>query len=99
MKPNEILRERLQSARAIAWDECHKIYILMDDDQLRLMQEIGYEGVLTSDDLTPKQMYAKVRKWYNESCGLRFINAVSGVALKEKWETIVGQGERFYGQA
>lgn len=66
----------IENARGIAWDECHKIYILMDDEQMRLMQEYGYDPLIWSDHQTPEQMLATVVGWYEESCGLKFINAV-----------------------
>ena len=29
----------VQEAKAIAWDTCHKIYVLMDDEQVQKMRE------------------------------------------------------------
>lgn len=66
----------LQDAKGIAFDTCHKIYVLMDDEQMALMREYGYDPLITSDEMTPDEMYARVVEWYDESCGLRFISAV-----------------------
>ena len=69
----------VEMAKGIAFDGCHKIYVLMDDEQMAQMKEWGYDPLLSSDELTPKEMLATIRKWYNESCGLRFVNAVRTV--------------------
>ena len=71
------LDEYTASAKAIAWDTCHKIYVLMDDEQVELMREYGYDPLITSDDMTPEQMSEQVVEWYEDSCGLRFIQAVN----------------------
>jgi hypothetical protein len=72
----DALDEYTASAKAIAWDNCHKIYVLMDDEQVALMREYGYDPLITSDEMTPKQMSEQVMKWFEDSCGLRFVNAV-----------------------
>lgn len=63
-------------AKGIAWDECHKIYVLLDDRQMELMREYGYDPLISSDEMTPSEMSAQVEEWYEQSCGLRFITAV-----------------------
>lgn len=30
--------DEVSSALAVTWDECHKIYVLMDDEQLAIME-------------------------------------------------------------
>jgi hypothetical protein len=70
------------TAKGIAFDTCHKIYVLMDDEQVALMRQYGYgdandpDSLITSDQMTPSQMSDKVAEWFEKSCGLRFINAV-----------------------
>jgi L-rhamnose isomerase len=71
----EIL-EYTQEAKGIAFDTCHKIYILMDDEQMNLMKQYEYDPLISSDELDPEELANKVVEWYEESCGLRFINAV-----------------------
>jgi hypothetical protein len=71
----EIL-EYTQEAKGIAFDTCHKIYILMDDEQMDLMKTYGYDPLISSAEMDPEEMANKVVEWYEESCGLRFINAV-----------------------
>ena len=71
----EIL-EYTKEAKGIAFDTCHKIYILMDDEQMALMKTYGYDPLISADESDPEEMANKVVEWYEESCGLRFINAV-----------------------
>jgi hypothetical protein len=73
--------EYTNEAKGIAWDTCHKIYVLMDDEQVALQRSYGYgengEGLFTSDEMTGDEMRKQVMDWYQQSCGLRFISAVS----------------------
>ena len=77
-----LIDEFTDEAKGIAFDTCHKIYVLMDDEQVELMRSYGYgdandpDSLLTSSQLTPKQMSDKVVDWFLGSCGLRFISAV-----------------------
>jgi hypothetical protein len=74
--------EYTSEAKGIAFDTCHKIYVLMDDEQVDLMRSYGYgdandpDSLLTSEQLTAQEMTEKVIEWFQYSCGLRFINAV-----------------------
>ena len=75
------VREYTNEAKGIAWDTCHKIYILMDDNQVALMREYGYgeddpNSLATVDELSPAEMATVAMTWYKNSCGLKFINAV-----------------------
>lgn len=73
----DLVREAVETAKAITWDTCHKIYVLMDDQQIQIMREYDYDPILTSDDLSDEAMLDKLVEWYGESCGLRFISAVA----------------------
>lgn len=91
------------SAKSIAFDGCHKIYVLMDDEQTQLMTGYGYREngtsgasrLYTSAEMTPEQMLAQLHEWYDESCGLRFINAVRTVRGDENkgFTALIAQGE------
>lgn len=70
------LNDFMQNAKGIGWDTCHKIYVLMDDAQVEKMRGYGYDPLITSDELDADQMADKVMEWYEQSCGLRFIQAV-----------------------
>ena len=63
-------------AKGIAWDGCHKIYVLMDDNQVELMREYGYEYLYTTAELIDDSFCNIIHDWYNDSCGLRFVDAV-----------------------
>lgn len=77
MKNLELIEERVSEAKAIAWDTCHKIYLLMDDEQVELMRGYEYDPLITKEEMTSEEMLLTLEKWYEGSCGLRFIEAVS----------------------
>jgi hypothetical protein len=91
----DLVKERVVDAKAIAWDTCHKIYLLMDDEQVELMREYGYDPLITKEEATSEQMLTTLQKWFDDSCDLRFIDAVS--TNKENpnagFETLIGQFE------
>ena len=85
----------LHTAKAIAWDGCHKIYVLMDDGQVKQMREYDYDPLITIRD--PKEALETVRGWWDESCGLRFVSAVKTVDgdtdANEGFMSLIGQFE------
>ena len=89
------LMEVLGSAKAIAWDTCHKIYIAMDDEQVEKLIEYGYEGdMLTSNSLTPEEMYDTLLDWWDNACFLRFIQSVTTTAdPNDGYVDVIAQGE------
>jgi hypothetical protein len=74
---NSELEFYLENAKGIGFDTCHKIYVLMDDEQMTLMRQYGYDPLISSDEMSANDMYEKVVEWYEQSCGLRFVQAVS----------------------
>jgi hypothetical protein len=66
-------------AKGIAFDTCHKIYVLMDDGQMAQMKEYGYDPLIAADTTTPDEMLATIKDWYETSCGLRFVSGVRSV--------------------
>ena len=74
---DNLVRNHISEAEAIAWDNCHKIYILMDSEQVELMRGYGYDPIITNEEMNPDDMLDKVKEWYEDSCSLRFIQAVS----------------------
>lgn len=68
-------------AKSIAFDGCHKIYVLMDDGQTNTMQAYGYgvDGSYLEIVADKKVALTLLQEWWSESCGLRFINAVKTV--------------------
>lgn len=87
------LKLYLQNAKGIAFDTCHKIYVLMDDEQMALMREYDYDPLITSGEMSPDEMYEQIVDWYDGSCFLRFINAVhtDHDDPNDGFVTIVGQ--------
>ena len=77
MKNPDLVYDRINNARGIAWDTCHKIYLLMDREQVEIMREYGYEQLITTDQMSADEMFEMVEDWYENSCSLRFIQAVS----------------------
>jgi len=68
----------LSTAKGIAWDTCHKIYVLMDDEQMALMASYDYDPLLPVTD--QYEALQTLKRWYEDSCGLRFISAVRTVS-------------------
>ena len=93
MKNADLVYNRINNAKAIAWDTCHKIYILMDSEQVDLMKEYGYDPLITTDQMSSDEMFGLVQEWYEDSCSLRFIDAVSTNHINPNagFETLVSQ--------
>lgn len=76
----EDVEEALENAEGIAFEGCHKIYILMDQKQMELMKEYGYaeEGsfLIPTGEITKAEMLVVLKDWYEKSCALKFIEAV-----------------------
>lgn len=63
----------LESALCVAFDDCHKIYVAMDEVELMYFTLNKWTTVTGS----PLEMLDQVWAWYElESCGLRFVSAV-----------------------
>jgi hypothetical protein len=65
------------NCKGIAFDTCHKIYVLMDDEQVALMRKYEYEEIRTAEEMSPSEMLDTLRDWFEDSCGLRFIQGVT----------------------
>jgi hypothetical protein len=65
--------DHIDDAKLAAWDGCHKIYLAMDADEAAEMADYPHTFVGTADE-----MLATVAAWYDQSCGLRFVNAIGG---------------------
>lgn len=69
--------DRCHDAKAVFFEGCHKIYLAMDDEQVRLFRDYNYEHEVRG---TQVEMFEAVEHWYWEvSCGSRFVSAVSTV--------------------
>lgn len=49
----------------------------MDNEQLELMRTYGYEPIVTAEDVGAEGLETLARNWYEQSCELRFIKAVT----------------------
>lgn len=85
----------VEMAKGIAFDTCHKIYVLMDDEQMAQMEEYGYDPLIPSSSMTPEQMLTTIKQWYGNSCGLRFVQAVRTVEgdPNDGFISLIGQGD------
>jgi len=65
----------------------------MDSEQVELMRSYGYDPLITNEEMNPDDMFDEVREWYRDSCGLRFIQAVSTNHINPNagFETLVSQ--------
>lgn len=90
--------DSIVDCRGIAFDTCHKIYVLMDDEQIIKMREYEYDPLYTIYDMGTDEMFETVKHWYAESCALKFIHAVStmpeGEDPNDGFTTLVEQGAR-----
>lgn len=87
------VRQALLTAKAITWDGCHKIYVLMDDEEVESTREMGYSPIVPVTD--PDQALATLKEWFEESCGLRFISGVKTVDgdPNDGFTDLIAQGE------
>lgn len=90
-----LVEDRVSEAKAIAFDNCHKIYLLMDDEQVEKMREYGYDPLITSEEADPYTMFEILKNWYYDSCGLRFIQAVATHPKDPNlgFENLIAQGD------
>ena len=73
-------------AKCVAFDGCHKIYVAMDQKESDYFMKEYAENWQTFAG-SSDAMYSKVRSWFEESCGLRFVSAVKS----GKFTTLVPQ--------
>ena len=87
MNTAEKIRVIESSELSIAYDGCHKLYILENDNEVEDARYTGYMIYPASD----------VRKLVLESCGLVFINLwdVTGQGKHRDWEIVQGTEDIF----
>ena len=84
----EAVEDALSEAVAFTWDECHKIYVMMDETQVAKMVGYGYDPIVRVNNA--QDALATIKKWYEESCGLKFICAISSEG--EEFADLIPQG-------
>lgn len=92
------VEQALEKADSIAFDGCHKIYVLMDEASTAEQFSFGYradsgEMLLRSEGATTEQMLAKLKEWFDGSCFLRFIQAVKAPGRNPDYTNLIAQGE------
>lgn len=87
--------EFVDASAGIAWNGCHKIYVLRDAAEVERVREMGYgkrDSALISRAEQPHiDLNLRVQEWYEESCGLRFIDATRVVEDKTEFTTLIAQ--------
>ena len=73
------VRPHLNGAVSIAFDTCHKIYILEDEEQHELMKSYGYDPLIRISEIGEDRALETLQGWFEESCALRFISSVRSV--------------------
>jgi len=72
------VEEYINDAVLIAFDGCHKIYLAMDQEEAEWFAK-NYNGADCTDRNftgSPSEMLKTIHGWWDESCSLRFVNAV-----------------------
>lgn len=73
---DDVEQALLDGAKGIAFDNCHKIYVLMDDEQMDQMKEYEYDPLISAEGHTTDELLSTLMEWYENSCMLRFIQSV-----------------------
>jgi hypothetical protein len=71
------LRQLTQTADSIAWDGCHKIYILQDPEQTDKMKDYGYQYLWDKSMIDSESMLNTIYQWWRQSCELRLVDSVA----------------------
>lgn len=80
----DTLEEISADAVGLAWDGCHKIYVIEDEETFKEMKEMGFgedhSSLLHLDELSKEgedvTMATLAQMAYLNSCPLRFVNRV-----------------------
>lgn len=75
----QTIRATLDQTVSIAWDQCHKIYLLLDEGQHQQMIDYGYDPLIRVSHIGPDVALTILRAWWEESCSLRLVNSVKTV--------------------
>ena len=78
-----MVEQMLHNAKAMHYDGCHKIYLSMDEGQVEQMRGYGYTVVPPAIGL--------LRKWYDDSCALRFVSAVFSPGDNDNFVSLIPQ--------
>lgn len=98
----KLVREAVKTAKLIAYDGCHKIYVAMDEASARKLEGSGYTTHRSDYFLTKyppvlmrTAMLNRVKLWYRMSCGLRFVQSTSNsMDSNQEFKDLIPQFER-----
>lgn len=68
----KLVSEAVKTAKLVAFDGCHKIYVAMDEESAKELEGGGY----TTYSAHRTAMLNTVKRWYRESCPLRFVQSI-----------------------
>lgn len=94
----DAVEEAAQTASAIAFDGCHKIYLAMDADEAASFADMGYGSdgdgsvMIYATHASPSELMTYLRNWYEDSCFLKFVNAVKSPGNNEDFAQLIPQG-------
>ncbi len=73
------------NAVLIAWDECHKIYLAMDEVEAKFYREASYTCTESNLDT--------IKDWWASSCLLRFVSASWSIVpqFESKFVSLISQ--------
>lgn len=99
-----LVDEAVTDAKAIAYDGCHKIYVLLDDAEVKAQRNLGYgdgsddSRLLMIRDIGVNVARKKLRDWFDSSCSLRFISSVRHVPDDPNagFTRLIAQGEEAF---
>jgi hypothetical protein len=85
----EPVADFIDEAVLVAWDGCHKIYLALDEAEATFFAEHYEQTVRDKSDV----MMAYVIRWWEDSCGLRFVSGVrhNAVDANDGFVDIVSQ--------
>lgn len=96
------IRDAVDAAHGLAYDGCHKMYILDAVDETDSMRRLGYSHVVEIADIGPAAAVDQLEAWTRHSfetakCGLAFITRVGDFSQfaeeNEAYSDVVGQSE------
>ena len=95
----------IMDCEGVAFDGCHKVFILMDEAQVEKMRSIGYgdktdiekgdSRLVWAEDTPRSEMFMLVKDWYRQSCELKFIQSIKSDGDQEEFGNVISQEQRW----
>jgi hypothetical protein len=73
----QTLRAIAASDAKVAFDGCHKLYLIFDDEDMEIATANGY----LAEDIFPA---TEIHRLWESSCGLRFVHPIN-LDMKHPW--------------